>query len=210
MQYIFEDSEDSILSIFYRKAFKYNENKIHYTNGNSKILNYILQNDITDAIVFLDFPTDNKSVFLLYNRLVTKIKGRNIVVIPIVNSEYYFVKSLPLHLYKSDFIDLWKYNNPSVKYEHYCKKFIQSSLICTLVDYTEFDCLCIDSISECETATVQQKAIKYVEYFPCFPSTNSKASKQILNNSKIIQLGNKLITGYQKYADKYDIALKLQ
>lgn len=100
MIYIFEDREADIISKLFKAA--YDEvvySKFIYANGNGSIISIVdeqLENTQEDIAIFLDMIPGNKDIVKIYHSLKKRYitsKGR-VLVLPIVCSEYYFLKSI--------------------------------------------------------------------------------------------------------------------
>ena len=96
MQYIFEDSKNSLLGKLFRKAYPESVvDNFHYTKGNSKIITYITntfkpEEEIT---VFIDMPPGNPDVVTIYRKIGELTREyTNLMVYPFLCMEYYFLQ----------------------------------------------------------------------------------------------------------------------
>lgn len=98
MQYIFEDSQTSLLSQLFRKG--YSDEVIanfHYTNGNSKIVRYVTTTfkSTEDISIFLDMPPGNPHIVGIYEKICGLAKTyKRLVIYPLVCMEYYFLSAI--------------------------------------------------------------------------------------------------------------------
>ena len=131
--YIFEDKEDSPLSVLFRKAYPAKSQKnFRYTEGAGKIPRELLKVDriietSTDLncegiIVFLDTVPDNKETVELFLRLErdarlrAKVGKVPLVIIPIICAEYYFLKAfINMGIVQDKFMDIDKEQSISAK-----------------------------------------------------------------------------------------------
>jgi hypothetical protein len=98
IQFLFEDKKKQLLSIFYERSYSKNvADTFHYANGNSKIADYIDDNFSEEDFIciFLDLAPGNRDIRNIYRQLTRKRQTyKNLVVIPIICREYYYLKSL--------------------------------------------------------------------------------------------------------------------
>ena len=102
MQFVFEDSKNSLISGFLRNSFSDEMlSSVHYTHGNSNICSYITESfDVNETIcVFLDMPPGNLDIADIYGDLSACAQSyHSLFILPLVCMEYHFlsfVKEFP-------------------------------------------------------------------------------------------------------------------
>ena len=98
MIYIMEDRADDILSQLYMVAYTNKENK-HWVGGNGFLVEkaeYYLKNTNDTVAVFMNTIPGNISCKIIYRNLLNlgKKYPNRLIVMPIICSEYYFIKAL--------------------------------------------------------------------------------------------------------------------
>lgn len=235
MIYIFEDNYESDISKLFRIA--YNEditNKFIYANGNCNIINIIKQKIETEdfIVVYLDMIPGNRSCYDVY-KAIRKMSFKNeyrIFVLPIVCSEYYFIKSISNeeHLLnrekalncvnKIPHLEVLKESSDDVKrycknFEKYCKWLIKyGSLKECIKPYNKIedkygqyyvkDCKCNDKESECIDKELLDKSIELLRAFNYIPKGSSIDSTNYISED-IWDIHRELVEQFNNFADKY-------
>ena len=206
MIYLFEDKQGSQLSALFRGAYTAEvASRFCYSNGNAKLketAHRLLREHPEETVMtFIDITPDNKWTVLLYNELVTEYveSGQRILPVPIVCSEFYFIRSianLPICLDKAALrlcIEELPWRESSLvstvddkkfckNFEKFCKLYLLKAVKdcakstpgvgASNTEYDVFytqDCPCIVSIPRCSPISVADKAKRYVAQFPCYP-----------------------------------------
>lgn len=213
MIYIFEDKEDDILSRLFRKSYSIEAtNKFVYSNGNGMIIKTVEEylKEIQEEIcVFLDTIPGNDSIHRIYSvlRLMSMQNNFRIVVMPIVCTEYYFIKSIADkgYLFKgsSDIgycINRGYYRDSKIyleadetykvkcnNFEKYCKLILMTCVIDCVKHsrkdntsygrYYEQDCKCASSLNECIDRELNLKSYELLRQYPCVPGNSDIKSE---------------------------------
>lgn len=206
MIYLFEDKQSTQLSTLFREAYPTEvSSRFCYANGNAKLketANRLLREYPEESVlVFIDIIPDNKWTVSLYNELVTEYtkSGRRILPVPVVCSEFYFIRSiahLPICLdedalrlcveelpWRDSFLAVTNKNKKFCRnFEKFCKLYLLKAVKdcakstpgedASNTEYDVFytqDCLCAEPTSQCGHISVADKARRYVAQFPCYP-----------------------------------------
>lgn len=202
---ILEDNENALLSKLFRCGYDDTSNII-YAEGNanikSKVIEYLDKNEY--VICLMDLVPGVKEIANIFKDLgrVSKKYGFKLIVIPIVCSEYYLLKSI-----RSDLMDLETYirNIQSVKdnsksYEYYCKQFIRNNVR---------DCISLSSNNNqkygfyyekefcCdEQHSLIDKSLALLREYPCVPNHSKLSDKTALNYDDLWNLHREYVNHY--------------
>lgn len=100
MIYIFEDHPDADISKLFKSAYNNNNiNNFIYAKGNGNLvdkINYYISKTTDKIIVFMDTIPGNKDCYSIYReiRLISIKHNCRVIVLPIICSEYYMIKSI--------------------------------------------------------------------------------------------------------------------
>lgn len=203
MEYVFEDYPKSSLARLYEVS--YPESMIghfHYSRGSGKIISLIRGkfDKETSICVFLDLPPGNKQVVGLYKNIADlRATGEfpNLIVMPIVCREFYYIKFIVTTHLVTDrtLIDKCLAFTPSELVVDSCGKPLADNFerMCKLASkfgikecarvgrltpedrdniYLICDCLCSGDVydtSTCNKQTLMSKSTSMVSQFPVFP-----------------------------------------
>lgn len=97
VKFIFEDSEFAPVS--HLLAFAYDEGRVFFSNGNSRIIQKLNKVYNTDDffIIFMDVPPNNKAIVRMYKQYADTIRLKfknNVVIVPIICIEYFVLNML--------------------------------------------------------------------------------------------------------------------
>lgn len=206
MIYVFEDQRDDLLSILFRSgycpdvgdAFVYSEGCGNLRNTAVKQLE---EHPSEHILIFVDVVPDNRELVHLYNTLVRLYLkyDRRILTLPVVCSEYYFIKSIAgtevvtdqRGLAECEGLADWR-NSALLEtaqdralcrnFEKYCKLFLLKNVKpCAKKTrgasehnmaygaYYQSPCLCTHKAADCKQRAVQEKAFSYLKRWPCIP-----------------------------------------
>lgn len=150
-------------------------------------------------VVYLDTIPCNKDTIEIYGKLreLSILNDYRVIVLNVVCAEYYFIKSIySSNLFtnregldlcvnrefylESALLKTKKDKNKAKTFEKFCKFILGHSLIdCARTknrnndifpSYYTKDCLCLNSIDNCTSKSLRDKAISYVRQYPCIPS----------------------------------------
>lgn len=157
MIYMFEDSDNDLLSRLFRASYSDETcKKFIYTSGAGKMLKEVPKLIQTDDIaVFIDMLPDNANCKYTYNGLARLQSGNTnrLLIFPIICSEYYMIKYLydytnyidrnkdvNICLDKGDYrkSSVYIYNGTECKnFEHYCKVILRRYVL-DCIKHTRF------------------------------------------------------------------------
>lgn len=233
MEFLFEDNGKSMLCRIYSAAYSTNVLKhFHFTRGSGNIRKYILANFDNEAeiCVFLDMPPGNLGVRDIYISLCdlrNKQNFSNMIVMPIVCREYYYLKHLSgSHLVVDQrFVNMclgftppsivskyYKDLDDTMTFEKMCKYAAKAAIDqCARIGkvhdnedgyrpYLKQDCLCAYQAyqnTHCNTYFFNDKAKDIVAMFPVFP-TGSIISNVVHHDWA------SAVTEHRKYVDRYN------
>lgn len=239
MIYIFEDKEDDLLSrLFLENYDKGRRKDFIYTNGNGRIVEAVaakLKETSEQMVVYLDTIPGNGSIWNIYcelRRMAHKNPGR-LLILPIVCSEYYFIKSIANELvltYSQDvevclkrgiYFNTLLYNKDGKtrdyckNFEKYCKLILMTSVE-ECVKHTRTDnakygfyytqnCLCTRYESWCQQKILRYKSLRFISVYPgiILHDTSGEAAVR-----ELYGIHKQLVDQYNKMATDYEKADK--
>lgn len=206
MIYLFEDKSETLLPTLFRRAYPEDVSaEFVYSRGNAKLLStaskLLSENEGERVLVFIDIAPDNQWTVSLYNELCAEFtpSNRRLLTIPIINSEYYFIRTIAKsHLVLDEealriCLGIHPWRNARLvesstdkqfcrNFEKFCKLFLLKAVKdCAKTTpfpdnsnllykvYYEKDCLCTYAESYCKFLSGVDKACSFVREFPCFP-----------------------------------------
>lgn len=157
MIYMFEDSDNDLLSRLFRASYSDATcKKFMYTSGAGKMLKEVPKLIQTDDIaVFIDMLPDNANCKYTYDGLamLQSVNTNRLLIFPIICSEYYMIKYLydytnyidrnqdvNICLDKGDYrkSSVYIYNGTACKnFEHYCKVILRRYVL-DCIKHTRF------------------------------------------------------------------------
>lgn len=233
MEYVFEDNRKSMLSRFFEESYGEEMRKhFHYTCGNSLIIDYIERSfDVDTPIgVFLDMPPGNADTLDIYNSLVVLQQTyRNLLIVPIISREYYYMKSLLGTGVVIDndtlkkYLEFSDYRGKANTYEKLGKYLAKTCLDqCARIGRLSFDesgyrpflkvdCPCgEDTYSEkCTEQSLIKKSGNMVSLFPVFPVGSYIRGVHGVNCTEYDKIHRKLIDMYNKINGRLGIDLAI-
>lgn len=203
MKVIFEDDGNDLLSKLFRYAYKDTSNFI-YVHGNSNIISAVNNLAVKEHVyVYIDSVPANTNIKGIYKNLVSLANHRgNMLIFPIVCSEYYFIKAfgniqdsdINVCISKGNYFNTGAFHNDRVycrTFEKYCKYLIRHNVMnCMSHDvrnpeygtfYTK-DCLCKYSEVACRQMSLIEKSVTYISQYDCVPSGSTGSIKTPVNN----------------------------
>ncbi len=203
MIYVFEDNKkDPLPQLFMRSYRKEISSNFIYTEGNGNVysnVEHLLNNNDT-ILVYLDTIPGNDSTRRIYHKLASLSRKNNnkIIVLPILGSEYYFIKSIQSEKVITSKIDIdtcinrkayfsskllsnQKEKDYCKYYERYCKLVLMKAVLDCVRNsedngknehfrwYYNKDCRCIAPLSFCINKSIQDKSSDFLKAFPCVP-----------------------------------------
>ena len=190
-----EDRQSTQLPTLFRRAYPAKiASRFCYFNGNAKLketANRLLREHPEETVLaFIDITPDNKWTVLLYNELVAEYvdSGKRILPVPIVCSEFYFIRSIAnlpicldkaaLRLYieelpwrESSFVSTGDDKKFCKNFEKFCKLYLLKAVKdcakstpgvgASNTEYDVFytqDCTCTTSVQGCSPISVGDKA----------------------------------------------------
>ena len=241
MIYVFEDHPNDISSIFFKSAYSSEMvSKFVYTEGNQNIYDIAVEllNATTEQIViFLDTIPGNQEIVRIYRdiRELVMRHAERIILVPIVCSEYYMIKSLVntqvlidrrgvdlcLELqphFNSEIIETAADKKFCKNFEKYCKLImIKCFMACAKHSacannrygkYYTTDCKCESHDDGCCDESQQDKVIRLLQQYPCIPSCSlvSNFNKYTFEQFKVVH--RKMIEDYNRMVDRFRAADK--
>ena len=240
MIYIFEDNKESSISKLFLKGYSDSITDIRFSNGSGNI-EYELRKAVRDIkendyiAIFIDLIPDNQNTVFTYKSIIyiaNKLNA-NIIVVPIVCAEYYFIKSIyntKLALdneaisrcisrepHKNDELILKKHSNKAKKsFEKYCK-FIRDNAtqgcvrqenIPTIMksiklEYFNENCKNNKIDSFCEDIPLEEKAKRLLKQYPLIPSNCLINGVEKIGLEKATSIIESLLIEYNTIVDKY-------
>lgn len=231
MIYVFEDLKGDLLSELFMQS--YDDCSFVYAEGAGNLMNIVskLLTDTSEMVaVYLDVVPDNRETVRIYNNLkqLSIKNGLRVIVFPIACTEYYFIKSLPEHLFKSkecvricldrgywkdsDLIETEEDTKFVKNFEKFCKLILLKN-VASCVQHTRTSalygyyykkrCLCENSEDECSPQTILDKSLKYVQQYPFIPSLNFKGDIVDTSVETAWFIHKKLIDDFNKMVGLY-------
>lgn len=228
MKFVFEDHEkDPIPQLFMKAYDKKTASDFIYTHGNGNMFNELsaLIAQTNDTIIaYLDTIPGNDSTRRIYNKLkrLSRDNHNRVIVLPIIGSEYYFIKSIQnenVFINKDDVIKCVNrkaYFNSKLLisqkdrayckyYERYCKLVLEKAVLDCIrnsedngkntyfrVYYTE-NCKCGNSLAICKDKLLKQKSIDLLASYPCVPQGSIATNLKSLSITEIWDIHRELV-----------------
>lgn len=198
---IFEDDGNDCLSKLFRESYSEEVSKeFVYLKGIGHVINTIsnLLLVSTDTIViFMDIVPDNRSIRKVYTelRLLSIRNNYRIIVIPIVCSEYMFLKSIrdfglvtntevmKCCMNKKPYyhlLDLFEDGRKIRTFEKFCKailtEYVPDCIFRNSKDNKEYNyyfangCSCSECLYSHSSLSVIDKSLRFISKFPCVPA----------------------------------------
>lgn len=235
---IFYLSEDECNSPFI-KLFNdsYGGEPLIGTDGNQNLLDAVCfaAEGGNQVIVYMDMVPGNKKLLTIYRDIFDLYykRGIDVVVLPIVCSEYAFIRSVegldgPIRLktgleevlsksvsYANSEIARRNHLGPNKTFEKFCKLFCKVCMrsCCSTTgsasdikekDYYRDDC---GVGSECKRCQLRLRLIEksglYVQQFPVVPSGCASIQTYTLSWSDVIAVSHRLVDEYNCWSDSY-------
>lgn len=235
MIYIFEDDErDPLSKLFMLHYYSCNtKNKIIHSRGNGNIENIIidkLNNTNENIIVYFDISPGNDVLHRLYKkfRFISLKNNYRVIVLPIIGSEYYFIKSIKnenIHnnineinncielksFFNSDIIETDEDKKYCIYYERYCKLIITKLLKDCANNinegdrfryYYEKDCKCKIPDSNCTDKYLLLKSEDFIRSYPCFPGGCKLDRVEEVHEDDLWNIHRRLVDSYNKLCNE--------
>ena len=219
MKFVFEDDErDPIPQLFMKAYDKGTASEFIYTRGNGNMINTLstLVNNTNEIIIaYLDTIPGNDSTRRIYNKLMKLSRDNNnqIIVLPIIGSEYYFIKSIQNECVVTNIDDVITCVNRKAYfnsrllagqeertyckyYERYCKLILEKAVLDCVRNSEDFgkniyfrwyytkNCKCENPLGICKNKVLNQKSCDFLASYPCVPQGS------IANNLKSLSVGD--------------------
>lgn len=231
MKYIFEDNRLDLISKFFMSAYSEDTaSKFIYANGNSQLIN-VSENALKDgstAVVYIDTIPGNKDIYRIYRELsvISRRNNYRLIVLPIVCSEYYLIKSLlntqvimstkgikqcinKEEHWKSNIIETVKDREYAKNFEKVCKlilmkNFKDCALHCgktTCARYGKYyleDCICNMGDSCCNTESQISKVTRFLAEYPCVPINSHVERHKLLSVDELWNIHRELVREYNQ------------
>lgn len=237
MIYIFEDHPDADISKLFKSAYNNNNiNNFIYAKGNGNLvdkINYYISKTTDKIIVFMDTIPGNKDCYSIYReiRLISIKHNCRVIVLPIICSEYYMIKSIKN---KDIFKDREEINRCIMKephitsslmnhkdkasycrnFEKYCKYLLKYNTVKNCLknynkedningEYYNESCKCNKAMSDCIQITLSEKAIALLIAYKYIPSGSIADKVKHLTDDELWDIHRKLVDEYNAFVDSY-------
>lgn len=224
MKVIFEDHKNALLSRLFRECYPDSvKSNFIYAKGSGNILSEIKKISPNENIyIYIDSIPGNESIRKVWNYIAVEARQRgNIIMFPIVCSEYYFLKAfgdrsdkdINICVNKGNYFNSTAYltdRKECRNFEKFCKYLTRHNLKdCMSLDsrsdlyevfYTQ-DCLCKDSENACISMTLLEKSVRLIAQYECVPTGSNQSVKTNLSNSKIIDIHRDMVTEFNRFSD---------
>ena len=219
MKVLFEDNENALLSKLFRRSYT-DTSLFVYTEGSSSIYNKVLEFSNTERIfVYLDTIPGNSDLKKIYDNLKSLANSRgNMLIFPIVCSEYYFLRAfgdrndhdINICVNKGNYFTTKTFalNSDCNNFEKFCKDLIRDNVRnCMSHDsrnkeykaFYEMDCLCKFKDTSCKSLSLLEKSVMYLAEYDCVPSRSNGAIKTPITDLYKIHI--KLVDEFNKFSD---------
>ena len=241
MIHLFEDKKDDILSQLFQFAYKGRNVDIRYSDGSGKLFTIakdILESSDERIAIYIDMIPGNIECRKIYYKLRSLVKqyDRRIIILPIVCSEYYFIRSI--HgtnlivdntgvkecLNREYYADSDLIEDTDRKFcknfEKYCKLILMKCVKdCAKhsrgqdnenlkygVYYTN-NCVCTVKDTDCSNKLLKIKSLELLKQYPCVPSNSIFSShKYEISDADVIEIHKHLVDEYNSMVDLYSMA----
>lgn len=186
--YLFEDSKNSPLSVYFRKAYpdEWCEQNFVYVGGHDRFIPYINRDRSKFYAAYVDITFDNDETVDAYNALFPFAQVGIVLPIPVINAEYYYLEQCLSYNLAHDVravsvcLTLGDYRNvfPAKNFEKFCKWCTRNSLekCASLVGsaaFTTVPCPCEHPRDDVQ-ARLDKKAKEYAHRFPLSPAVKGR------------------------------------
>ena len=223
MKIIFEDHKNALLSRLFREAYEDTSNFI-YADGLPNIVDVIsgIKDHKEKLYVYMDTVPGNRDIRNEYRNLRKAALSRgNLMIFPIVCSEYYFLKAFGNRKDKDIGICINKGNyfasdsfraNPVLcrNFEKYCKYLIRHNVKdCMSHDsrsplyeifYRE-SCLCKNREHGCTPKSLVQKSIELLSQYDYVPAGYGESSEKEYADAELYNIHIKLVEEFNHFSD---------
>ncbi len=236
MIYVFEDDERDPLPQLFIKAYdKRLSDKFIYTRGNGNVYNKVetllLSTDDT-IVVYLDTVPGNLDTRRIYTKLsnLSVRNGNRVIVLPVICSEYYFIKSveyenvitsqddLRICIDRKPYFISQLLNGESEKkycssYEKYCKLILKKAAIDCIRNsrdngknvyfrwYYNQDCKCGMPFEDCKDKQLAVKSMDFLNSFPCVPVGSAAMNGKVWTLDELWNIHRNLVNEHNKLCE---------
>lgn len=232
MIYVFEDNKKDPLPQLFMKSYcsEISSNFI-YTEGNGNVYHKVesLLSSNDKILVYLDTIPGNDSTRKIYYKLSSLSRKNNnqIIVLPILGLEYYFIKSIQYEnvitsevdvnrcvnrkaYFTSNLLSNQKEKDYCKYYERYCKLILMKGVIDCIRNtedngknkyfrrYYKEDCKCRDFLESCKDKSIKEKSTCFLKAFPCVPRGSKIQNMKRLEIDEIWKIHRALVDEHNK------------
>jgi len=231
-KFYFEDDEASEIPQLFLAAYE-NTHNIVFTKGSGNIAALVereLEHSDVEVIAFLDLVPNNRLLRNAYNDLsaLSKMYEYRCIALPIVCSEYYYLRSLQgstvirdslkgfeyldkVEFYKQPFLSKHK-KSSYFSFERYCKLLCDDYLHpCARIRrkgsnanhrYCTSNCLCDTAFDICAPQTLENKSKKLLTQYPATPYCSLHACTCRASTEDVWNLHRQLVDEYNVWESK--------
>lgn len=235
MLYFYEDGKSSLIPKLLLTLYP-DRSDIIFTEGAGNLARDVrtaLKNSDECAVAFLDAVPQNKQALIYYGDLADAAADypNRVMPLPIVCSEYYFLKSLKYQpvfkdkslvefclskQYYKDLPHLIGHEHHAVTFERFCKFVCRDYLHrCCYIRtkgrtpediriYNVRDCRCEKCLEGCVDADILEKARRLAAQYPCVPVNPLGGATKVLTWSDLKTLHRKLVAEFNTWVISYN------